>query len=486
MSAAPTICLKFGLEIPDVIQARIFYAFQVFAAIYNYKVADADANPAVKCFVYGGPPPNGPNPGTFYVPARYKPRAADTQLQKLVTHRYACEDHYLLHGIDEATGKPDWLGEIFEWISSSHEMSVMERDSIGRVPDSGMIFSRQGISPKKPYATLLMAWMENSFRAGDSVEALPKAPSPVPGIEHMVVCSHDVDFYYLNKSTTFIRLLKNMVIACRLYNDWSFFESNFAMLLGLLRGKRPGDYLYPLTEAIKRGGFNSTFFVVARRGHRRDPNYRIEQLATQISDGLKKGFSFAVHGSYTSIIENGNLVRETLAMEKLLRKKPLGSRQHWLRFDSHTKLFNAIEDAELAFDSTLGFADLTGFRNGASFAFPPYNFKEEKPHRFLEIPLVLMDGALEAESRVTGEAPQEIADTVLQESRKWSWGGISVLWHNPMEALQVPTKINCVFWDCAEKREQFGERWMSADTFLEHCLHRYQNVGLLEGMKFNA
>jgi hypothetical protein len=486
MNVGSSICLKFGIEIPSVIQARIFYAFQVFAAIYNYTVADASANPAANCFVYGGPPPIGPDAGKFYVPARYSLRSADTQPWKFVTHRYANEDLYLLHGIDEATGKPDWLGEIFEWISSSYEMSVVERDSTGRIPDSEMIFSRQGISPRKPYAALLMAWMENSFRNGDSVEALPRAPSPVPGIEHMVVCSHDVDFHYLNKSTTFIRLVKNLGIACRVYRDWSFFWSNWAMILNLLSGKRAGDYLLPLTNAIKKTGFTSTLFVVARRGHRRDPNYRIEQIAAHLSDAVKQGFSVAVHGSYTSIIENGTLVPETLALETILEKKPLGSRQHWLRFDRHAKLFEAIEQAELAFDSTLGFAHSTGFRNGASFAFPPYNFKEEKPHRFLEIPLVLMDGGLEAESRVTGQAPQEIADNVLRESRRWSWGGISVLWHNPMEAIQVPEKINRVFWDCAEKQKQFGEQWMSADQFLGHCLRRYQNAGLLEGMHINA
>jgi hypothetical protein len=39
MSAASAVCLKFEIEIPSVIRVRIFYAFQVFAAIDHYTVA---------------------------------------------------------------------------------------------------------------------------------------------------------------------------------------------------------------------------------------------------------------------------------------------------------------------------------------------------------------------------------------------------------------------------------------------------------------
>src|ERR1700687_813876 len=486
MNAASTICLKFGMETSSVIRARILYAFQVFAAIYNYKVSDVNADPTAICVTYGGPPNVSLDSKSFYIPARCKPDIADTTSRQFTTRRYANEDFYLRHGFDEAAGKPDWLGEIFEWISSSYEMGIEERDEVGRIPDSGMIFNRQGISSRKPYATLLMAWLENSLRNGDGVELLPKAPSPLRGVEHLVVCSHDIDFYYCDRRTTFIRLLKNMVIAGQVYRDWSFFASNCAMILQLLRGRRPGDYLVPLTNAVRAKGFTSTLFAVPTHGHRRDPNYRIEQIALSLREAQKNGLSVAVHGSSTHAGAECALVAEARILENILYKKPLGSRQHWLRFDRHAKLFRAVEEAKLLFDSSLGFTDRTGFRNGASFAFPPYNFKEEKPHGFLEIPLVLMDGALAAESRTTGQDPQGIADEVLRESRNWSWGGISVLWHNPMEAIQVPEKINKVFWDSAEKQNIFAERWMSADEFLSCSLHRYQNAGLLTELRIDA
>lgn len=461
-------------------RARISYAFRVFAAIYNYKVIGADAGKKAICFAYGGKPPSEKSSKYFHVPARYDPNSTWTSQKKLAKHRYAGEDVHLFYGIDVATGNPDWLGEIFVWISSSHELGMTRRDSIGRIAYGDMIFSRRGISPRKPHATLLMAWMENSLRNGNRNEALPRAESPIAGTEHVVVCSQDIDFYYVDRISAFARLVKNVGIAALQSRSWSFFSSNLVLLAQALRGERVGDYLPAMLEEMEKGGFQSTLFVVPRQGHRRDPNYRLEELAPYLSEASERGFSIEMHGSYTSVVDGATLSQESLRLEKATGKKVMGNRQHWLRFDQHDNLFQAIEGANLLFDSTLGFSDMVGFRNGASFAFPPYNFKRERPHQFLEIPLALMDVSLEAASRKTGRNPQELADEVLQQSRRWGWGGISLLWHNPIEPLHVPKEINQVFWNCAPKQGDSGEIWVTARQFLEQCWARYQNAGLLE------
>jgi hypothetical protein len=231
--------------------------------------------------------------------------------------------------------------------------------------------------------------------------------------------------------------------------------------------------------ASREYGFASTLFVVARQGHRRDPNYRLEHIAGELANAVEKGFSVEVHGSYRSVVEDQTLTEEARALSDCVARKPLGNRQHWLRFAEHKVLFGEIERAELAADSTLGFSEAVGFRNGACFAFPPYNFAQERPCNFLEVPMVLMDGALEAEARASGMAPEQLAQEVLGESRKYGWGGVSVLWHNPIEALSVPEEINAVFWKCAKQKEALGEKWVSLEQFLVCCAERYQRAGLL-------
>jgi hypothetical protein len=166
--------------------------------------------------------------------------------------------------------------------------------------------------------------------------------------------------------------------------------------------------------------------------------------------------------------------------------RPLGGRQHWLRFSEHQSLFDEVQRAGLRYDSTLGFAEAAGFRNGACFAFPPYDFAGEKPYPFLEIPLALMDGSIEAAARSSGEEPAAIAQEVLSASRKLGWGGISADWHNPTEPIQVPQRINQIFWDSVSAQRQNCEKWISADEFLSLTLSRYQNAGLLRDIPLGS
>jgi len=480
MASASSIYLKFADDISSSIRARISYALQVFAAIYNYRVVGADARNGAICLAYGGKKQVGVNSECLYVPALYHPDVTRPQLEKPVKYRYAAEELPLFYGMDGDEGKPDWLGEIFAWLSSAREMGITRRDSVGRIAYGDTVFIKCGISPHKPHAMLLMAWMENWLRNGNGKETFLRAECPVAGTEHIVVCSQDIDFYPTNKSSTILRVLKNIAIAALQSRSWPFFSSSLGLLAKASRGERIGEYLPEMMDEMEKRDVGSTLFVVSRQGHRRDPNYTLQELAPHLSEVRKRGFSVDLHGSYTSVIGGPTLRQESLSLQNVMGTKTLGNRQHWLRFDRHKDLFRAIEDAGLVFDSSVGFSNRVGFRNGASFAFPPYDFERERPHQFLEIPLVLMDVGLEAASRIEGRNPQELADEVLNQSRKWGWGGISVLWHNPIEPLHVPKEINDVFWNCAPEPSNPKERWMSAHQFVERCWARYENAGLLE------
>jgi len=179
-------------------------------------------------------------------------------------------------------------------------------------------------------------------------------------------------------------------------------------------------------------------------------------------------------------MEERSLITEAAILGERLGKRPKANRQHWLRFQSHRTLFREVESAGMIADSSLGFPESVGFRNGACFAYPPYDFERETPHRFLEVPLVLMDGGLEAEVRRSGQSADQIAVEVLNASRSVGWGGISILWHNPVEPISVPGNVNDVFWRLAEKRKEVQESWLTFDQFISAALPRYQQAGLLD------
>ena len=478
------IRLQFTEGIAPLVRARMDYAFRVYAAIYGHRVVDDGSSEKARIVVYGsGLGYSSDQRGSLHIPALYQ---ANQGIQKVIRHSYAGEEIVLFHGWDPQAARPDWLGEIFEWLSSGHEKGIQNRDSVGRVPDAEMIFAREGIPAWKPHASCLMAWLENCLNGRESEPALPKAPSPVPGVDHLLICSHDIDFYFTNRPNALHRLLKNLAIAVLQYKSWEYFSANWSMMIALLKGERVGDYLPTLISRLTEYSATSTFFVVPRKAHRRDPNYSLDELAPILRDAAQRSFPIEIHGSYISSIEAQTLLPETAELRRILQKSATGNRQHWLRFGKTEDLFRNVEEAELRFDSSVGFTDQVGFRNGASFAFPPYNFRKERAYDFLEIPLAIMDGSLVEESRATNETPQFLADRVLAESRNRGWGGISILWHNPVEALAVPDEINRVFWNCAANKESFRERWISTDDFFSLSLRRYQEAGLLTGVQIPA
>lgn len=360
--APVSLHLNFGEEVSATVRPRVLYALRVFAAIYGYRVAGADESTDVRIFYSQDPPAIAHSHG-IWVPARYHPNLPQPRDLEMTTRRYADENFSFFFGVDRETRNPDWLGEIFEWLSSSHERRITQRDSIGRIPYVHTVFAQQHLSPRQPYAMLAMAWLQNEIVNPCGTESLPKPASPAPNAGHLVICSHDVDFYYTSKASALARLLKNLVIAGRIYRSWPFFTWNARHLFRILAGKRVGEYLAPLFQASQEYDFRSTVFAVASGSHRRDPNYQLDELAPALKSFAAPGYSVGVHGSYQSVTENSSLVQEMAATQNSVGTKPRGARQHWLRFGDHQNLFDSIESAGLAYDSTLSFAEVAGFRN---------------------------------------------------------------------------------------------------------------------------
>jgi len=489
MSDCIPLTLEFGEEVLPPVRARMSYAFRVFAAIYGHPVVKSDGSGGnLKCF-YGA---EGGNSAACRIPTRYVLRRPKEPAPAPQPATYAKEEFHLFHGSDQVSGNPDWLAEIFEWLSSAHEMSIQARDSIGRIPYTQTIFGRYGISPLRPHASLMMAWFEDFISRHGSgkygcesdrrSENLPAASSPVPAARHLVIPSHDIDFYFAGRWGSLVRVVKNLGVAVLLTRSSAFFKDNVGQLIELARGRRVGDYLGELLQRSREDGFSSTFFVLARQQHRRDGNYRVARIIDRLRQIPQLGSAIALHGSYCSIVENSDLAAEVESLAAATGERPRGSRQHWLRFDHPAKLFSNIEKAGLQYDSSWGWAEQLGFRNGAAFAFPPYNFAAEAPYNFLLIPLVIMDRGLQEAHDRSAEAPVKLAESVLAESRRWGWGGVSVLWHNPVEPLSACHEVNEIFWQQVRAKERRQERWLSAEQFIELSLLRYQQAGLLHGM----
>ncbi len=477
----------FAPQVSARVKARMLYSFRVFCAIYGHIVSEANSL-GVILIAYGFSDDASAASGAICLPARYVERSPGDAAPRPQPALFAGERFYLFYGRD-GHGRPDWLAEIFEWLSAADEMTVADRDSADRIPFESTIFARCQLPPARPHALMAMSWLGNYLEGGIAAEQLSRAPSPEKETDHWVVISHDIDIYWADDwpwRRRIERQFKNLVISYLESRRASVALSGAARLLKAFAGMRVDDFIPALMETEKGHEFRSTLFVIARSPHRRDANYGLAAIAPRLQQAAQQGFDIELHGSYTSIVEQRDLLSEVTELARFSWQPPIANRQHWLRFDSHQRLFNAIEHAHLACDSTLGFSNRVGFRNGASFSFPPYDFSREEPCNFLEIPLAIMDRALVHEARSTAKSYSELAEPVFRDSRRWGWGGFALLWHNPVEDVYVPKKVNQTFWEHARNRSAFREKWVSAADFFRATLDRYHGAGLLKNSELHA
>lgn len=142
----------------------------------------------------------------------------------------------------------------------------------------------------------------------------------------------------------------------------------------------------------KKYSFYSTFYFLTEKGKYKMPNGRsishadydlaMSKLQAIFKSLYSNGFFIGLHKSAFST---------SFLME--LRKFPFPiehNRNHFLKFrlPGH---YHQIESAGLKYDASLGFPEHFGFRNSYGRPFQPFNLKENRPFRFIEYPLHLMD-----------------------------------------------------------------------------------------------
>ena len=194
-----------------------------------------------------------------------------------------------------------------------------------------------------------------------------------------------------------------------------------------LRAPRSRTPVDPILEVEERYGVNSTFFFLARKEDPVRPRYTLDEKDARraIRAARDAGAEVGLHGSYFALEREGVLEEEVETFRREVGE-PRGYRQHYLRVPSGS--LARLERAGFRYDSSLGWADAMGFRNGTARPFRPYDFGERRAMRLLEIPLVAMDRTLQKYLGLGAEAAWEKLRGALEAVRAWR-GCASVLWH---------------------------------------------------------
>ncbi len=155
-----------------------------------------------------------------------------------------------------------------------------------------------------------------------------------------------------------------------------------------------------------------------------DPAYdpTTPPVAHELPRLLDGGWAVGRHPSFDSWEDAARITREREALSRAAGHSITSCRQHWLRF-SWSGTWIAQSAAGITLDTTLGFNDRSGFRNGAALAFRPL---EDAP--LVSLPMVVMDSHLYDYHPMTDEERDDELDRWLGEIREVR-GQASLVWH---------------------------------------------------------
>jgi hypothetical protein len=183
-----------------------------------------------------------------------------------------------------------------------------------------------------------------------------------------------------------------------------------------------------VTASLKHG-LSSTVYWKAGPPGPMDSGYDPRHKRVRaVVDWLREiGGECGVQPGYNTYRSPEKLRREIVILRDVLGDQPFGGRQHYLRWCPDTWI--DWENCGMAYDSSVGFAEQTGFRAGTCVPYRPWLFPLNRQADLLEIPLIVMDRTLLEYMKLTKD--QAIGDVKKLTARCRSVGGVfTILWHN--------------------------------------------------------
>lgn len=173
----------------------------------------------------------------------------------------------------------------------------------------------------------------------------------------------------------------------------------------------------------------SSFFFLSLNENDQDYNYKIDEVASDMGNLVDYGWEVGLHGGHEAFNDFEKITEEKKRLEKISGSRVIGYRNHFLKFKIPTT-WDFLSKTGFDYDSTYGYADCIGFRNGMCHPFKPYNRITEKFIDIIEIPAHIMDITLsKAYMNLDMRKAWQLTQTLIERVSDYN-GVITVIWHN--------------------------------------------------------
>lgn len=180
---------------------------------------------------------------------------------------------------------------------------------------------------------------------------------------------------------------------------------------------------YHIIEESKKAKLKSTFFFITNPTSKLDNFYNIgdKHIRKVIKNIEDVNFEIGLHGSLESYNN-----QEKFSLEHARLNKCYGGRQHYLKYELTET--SQIHSNFLSYDSTLGFADMIGYRRGTCLPFKLFDLDSNSDIDLFEIPLLVMDQTLKSYMKLDENTAYEQIFKVIDQVEKHN-GLFTFLWH---------------------------------------------------------
>ena len=326
----------------------------------------------------------------------------------------------------------DLFGAIFFLVTRYEELVIKQRDRHDRFPAGESAAGRAACLDRPladEYAQLLAAGLRAMWPSLD-------VPAPAAG---RVVLTHDIDLSFASRHGGAWRLGRGIAADIVKRGDLPLAARRATSFLRSRLGRYPRgdpfDTYDELMQISERHGLSSAFYFLAIRsdgptgGDYGLDELWVRRLLRRIAD---RGHEIGLHTSYASmgsrdaVATEFALLREAAAAAGV-EQDAWGARAHFLRWQPSS--WETWEAAGLQYDSSVGFAEMPGFRCGTGRPFHVYDLARRTPLRLVERPLLVMDATLFSYQQLPYAEALDTALQVAARSRRFG-GDAVILWHN--------------------------------------------------------
>jgi peptidoglycan/xylan/chitin deacetylase (PgdA/CDA1 family) len=281
-----------------------------------------------------------------------------------------------------------------------------------------------------------------------------------PHQKKFAVClTHDIDIIHFPK----FQMVQKMAAFLK--------KRKGKKILDLARGRihrkwNPLRNFNRIMELEEKYKAKSTFFFLCLKRQDFDFSFRIEKMKDEVRDINQRGWGIGLQGGHEAYNNIDNMKREKERLEDIAEVEVVGYRNHYMKFRVPLT-WELLEKAGFKYDSTFGYADCVGFRNGMCHPFQPFNLNTNRILDILEIPSHIADFSIFEYMHLDDKGAWELVSKLIDKVERVN-GVLTILWHNNYMLEEMFDFYERILRVCFEK----GAWMTSGEEMLKFWLER--------------